>query len=107
MEDVGVQKFKNHDSHLLIASARELSHRAKPVLIFQFVPRDPLDHVQKFLCGTAFQFTKGLLLENRPTLLSPFRRALPEHQLSNLVKQGCRWFREISLQRIHSLYLSQ
>src|SRR5260370_19815642 len=107
MEDVGVQKLEDYDPHLLIASATESSHRVEPLFTIQFFSGDSLDHVQKFLCDEAFEFTKGLFLKDRSYLLLFFRRALAEYQLSNLMKQRRRRVLEISLQSFPSLELSQ
>src|SRR5216684_6067599 len=107
MEDVCVQKLEDHDPHLLIASATESSHRVQPLFTLQFLPGDSLDHVQKFLCDKAFEFTKGLFLKDRSYLVLFSRGALAEHQLSNLMKQRRRRVLEISLQRFPSLELSQ
>src|SRR6266849_5274917 len=107
MEYVGVQKLEDHDPHLLIASATESSHRVEPLFTFQFLPGDSLDHVQKFLCDKAFEFTEGLFLKDRSYLLLFSWCALAEHQLPNLMKQRRRRVLEISLQRFPSLELSQ
>jgi hypothetical protein len=107
VEDVGVQKLEDHHAHLLVASAAQLSYRAKPCLIVQFLSSDSLDHVQKLLRDEAFEFPEGLLLENRPYLLLLFRCALAEHQLANFMKQRRRRIRESSLQLFPSLQLCQ
>src|SRR6202795_3893435 len=107
MEDICVQKLEDHDPHLLIASAAESSHRVEPLFTFQFLPGDSLDHVQKFLCDEAFEFTKGLLLKDRSYLLLFSRCALAEHQLPNFLKQRRGRVLEISLQLFSALELSQ
>src|SRR5437763_11530208 len=107
MEDVCVQKLEDHDPHLLIASATESSHRVEPRFTVQFFSGDSLAHVQKLLRDEAFEFTEGLLLKDRSYLLLFFRRALPEYQLSNLMKKR-RWrVLEVSLQRFPTLELRQ
>src|SRR5436853_6800712 len=90
MEDVCVQKLEDHDSHLLIASSTDSSHRAKPLFVFQFLSGDPLKHVQELLCDEALEFAKGLPFEDRPYFSLLFRCALAENQLSNFLEQRCR-----------------
>src|SRR4029453_4371886 len=107
MEHVSVQKLEDHDSHLLIASATESRHRAEPLFAPHFPSGHSLDHVQKLLCDEAFEFTKGLLLKNRPYLWLLFRSALAENQPSNFLKQGRRRGLEISPQLFPPVKLSQ
>src|SRR3981189_881920 len=107
VEDIRVQKLKNDDPHLFIASAAVSSHQMEPVFTFQFFFRDSLDHVRKLLCDEAFEFAEGLLLKNRAYLFFFVGRALTENQFSNLVKQGRGWVPQVSLQLFHALEVSQ
>src|SRR2546422_11442117 len=87
MEDVCVEKLEDHDSHLLIASPTDSSHRAEPLFVFQFLSGDSLEHVQELLCDEALELAKGLLFKNRSYLLLFFRCALAQNQLSNFLEQ--------------------
>lgn len=64
-ELIRVQKLEDDDSHLLIAPAAAPSDHVEPLLTLQFRSGDSLAHVQKLLRDEAFEFAKGLLLENR------------------------------------------
>src|SRR5713101_5261813 len=107
VEDVRVQKLEDHDAHLLVASAARSSHRAEPFFAFQFLPGDPLYHVQKLLGDEALELTERLLLENRPYLLPSSRRALAQNQVSNFLKHGGRRVLEFLLQLLAALELGQ
>src|SRR5713101_10050485 len=107
MEDVCVEKLEDHDSHLLIASPTDSSHRAEPLFVFQFLSGDSLEHVQELLCDEALEFTKGLLFENPSYFLLFFRCALAENQLSNFLEQRCRRVLETFLQLCPALEFSQ
>src|SRR5437016_3524859 len=95
MEDVCVEKLEDHDSHLLIASPTDSSHRAEPLFVFQFLSGDSLEHVQELLCDEALELAKGLLFKNRSYLLLFFRCALAQNQLSNFLEQRHRRVLEI------------
>jgi len=43
---LAVEELEHDDAHLLIASAAELRHHAKPVFVLQFFCGHSLDHVQ-------------------------------------------------------------
>src|SRR5882672_3958764 len=107
MEDVRVQKLEHHDSHLLIASPTDSSHRAEPLFVLQFLSGDPLEHVQEFLCDEALELAKGLLFENPPYFLLFLRCALAQNQLANLLEQRCRRVLETSRQLCPALEFSQ
>src|SRR3979490_1077047 len=107
MEDVCVEKLEDHDSHLLIASPTDSSHRAEPLFVFQFLSGDSLEHVQELLCDEALEFAKGLLFEDPSHFLLFFRCALAENQLSNFLEQRCRWVLETFLQLCPALEFSQ
>src|SRR5579872_1282834 len=86
MEDIRIQKLKNHDPRLFIASIAEPGYQAEPVFTFQFFFGDSLGHIQKLLRYEAFDFTEGLVLEDRAHLFAFAGRALEENQFANLAK---------------------
>jgi hypothetical protein len=68
----------------------------EPVFTFQFLSGDFLDHIQKLLRDQEFEFTEGLVLENRRYLFLFVRFALSKHQLSNLFEQRRGWVCQFS-----------
>src|SRR2546428_2161987 len=107
VKDSCIQELENEDPHLGITSVAEPSHPAEPVLIFQFLFSDSLDHVQKFLGDEALEFAEGLLLKDGAYLCFFVRVAFGENQLSDFFIQGAGWVPQFSLQLFPMLEVSE
>src|SRR5205085_2093714 len=80
------EELEHDDAHLFIAAATEPSHHAEPVVIFEFVLRHALDHVQQRLGDEAFELAEGLPFRGCADVFLLLGMTLAQDQLADFVK---------------------
>ena len=95
VENVGIQKFEDSDSHFLVTPAAHSCYKMQPVFAFQFFFGDPLGNIQELLRDQPFQLAKWPRFKNSADFFLFFRRAFAQNQLSNSREQGCGWVTQI------------
>ena len=91
VEDVGVEKFENHDTRLMIAALAKAGDRAQPLFAPQFLAGGVFGDIEQFLGDEALQFAEWLLLKNCAYAAGVSRLAFAESQLAEGIEQWTRW----------------
>jgi hypothetical protein len=91
VEDIRVQKVKNHHSRLFIAPLADSGYAMNPLFVFKLFFRHSLGHIEKLLGDKAFELAERLPLEDAGDLFPLRGYAFSKNELAEFLKERAWW----------------